>query len=134
MQKAKASRIAIMMTGIVGTLVLIFIAVGIALYVTLPSLCGNTILQEVSSPDGRYVATFFERDCGATTNFIRMVSLRFSHKDFSSDNPVLVLRDRPSLELRWIGSSRLYIKTDQCDPAAIQQKQWNDVNVICSDP
>ena len=39
-------------------------------------LCGNKSLGEAISPDGTYVATFFERSCGATTGFYRMVSIR----------------------------------------------------------
>src|SRR5262249_32331310 len=38
--------------------------------------CSNEILQEATSTDDQYVATAFERNCGATAPFVRIVSLR----------------------------------------------------------
>lgn len=38
--------------------------------------CNNQIVQEAVSPDGRYAATAFIRDCGATTDFSPQVFLR----------------------------------------------------------
>jgi len=38
--------------------------------------CSNTIKAEGVSPDGKYVATAFIRDCGATTDFSPHVHLR----------------------------------------------------------
>jgi hypothetical protein len=37
--------------------------------------CGNTVLQDVPSPDGRWHAVVFARNCGATTGFSTQVSL-----------------------------------------------------------
>lgn len=38
-------------------------------------LCGNTLLNEARSPDGRYRLVTFERNCGATTDFSTQLSL-----------------------------------------------------------
>ncbi len=38
-------------------------------------LCGNTEISRAPSPDGRYNAIIFERNCGATTGFATHVSL-----------------------------------------------------------
>jgi hypothetical protein len=38
-------------------------------------LCGNTEISRAPSPDGRYDAIIFERNCGATTGFATHVSL-----------------------------------------------------------
>ncbi len=37
--------------------------------------CGNTVVAEVLSPDPRYKAVVFHRDCGATTGFSTQVSV-----------------------------------------------------------
>jgi hypothetical protein len=37
--------------------------------------CGNRILAETPSPDGRFKVVMFERDCGATTGFSTQVSI-----------------------------------------------------------
>lgn len=38
-------------------------------------LCGNTVLTTIPSPDARYVAIVFTRDCGATTDFSTQLSV-----------------------------------------------------------
>ena len=37
--------------------------------------CGNELLREVASPDGKMKAVVFQRDCAATTGFITQVSV-----------------------------------------------------------
>ena len=37
--------------------------------------CGNDVLTEARSPDGRLKAVVFQRDCGATTGFSTQVSV-----------------------------------------------------------
>lgn len=59
--------------GIGGTsLVAILFAV---VYFKLDSACGNNVLAEAASPDGKFQAVVFERDCGATTGFSTQVSV-----------------------------------------------------------
>jgi hypothetical protein len=48
-------------------------------------LCGEEILQEQRSPDGRYVAVSMERNCGATTDYVQHINLRAADPKFSSD-------------------------------------------------
>lgn len=38
--------------------------------------CENVVLQEAISSNGQYIATAFERNCGATTGFERIFSVR----------------------------------------------------------
>ena len=40
-----------------------------------PNTCGNQVLEEAPSPEARYKAVAFERDCGATTGFSTQVSV-----------------------------------------------------------
>ena len=47
----------------------------IGLYVLSDSMCQNEVLSDVSSPDGKYRAVTFQRDCGATSGFSTQVSV-----------------------------------------------------------
>ena len=44
--------------------------------------CGNEILSEMRSPDGRLKFIVFQRDCGATTAFSTQVSIIPSGDEF----------------------------------------------------
>lgn len=37
--------------------------------------CGNSLAEELMSPDGRFKAVVFERSCGATTGFTTNISI-----------------------------------------------------------
>lgn len=38
-------------------------------------LCGNHVLSEAVSPNGKYKAVLFQRDCGATTDYSTQISI-----------------------------------------------------------
>lgn len=47
--------------------------------------CENEILKKLVSPDGKYVAVVFERNCGATTGFTTQVSILPIGKSLTND-------------------------------------------------
>ena len=55
-------------------LILILITL-VALRQSLDPACSNTVLSETTSPDGRFKAVVFSRDCGATVGFNTQVSV-----------------------------------------------------------
>ena len=57
-----------------------------ALHLFIPSMCGNEVVAEIKSPDGKHKAVEFERDCGATTDFSTQVSVIESDKKLGSDD------------------------------------------------
>jgi hypothetical protein len=61
----------------VGALVAValLIALGVSISALLESACGNEVLQEAVSPDRKYKALVFQRDCGATTGFSTQISV-----------------------------------------------------------
>jgi hypothetical protein len=94
-------------------------------------------LEQVPSPDGKYIAAFFERSCGATTPFYRMVALRFSNQDFRDDavdNPAFSLEGKPDVKLRWENSRRLILVSYQCDKTSMRHNVWRDVEIACAAP
>ena len=74
--------------------------------------CSNAILSEVMSPDELYIATAFERSCGATTPFVRIVSIRPAGKAFDSedrDRYVFVIEGQPNTRLAWTAPQYLRV-------------------------
>jgi hypothetical protein len=71
------------------------------------------VLQEVTSADGKYTVTVFERSCGATSPFARIVSVRAAGTKFNADDDsvgVLVVEDRPDIRLTSTEPGHLTIK------------------------
>ena len=90
----------------------------------LGSLCENTVVSDVASPDGRSHAVIFERDWGATTAVGAQVSvLPFDEKIATDPGNVLVLDDDqgkavtrpgggPEVSARWVSASQLVVGYD----------------------
>jgi hypothetical protein len=131
---------AILIAGLTAIVLLgLIIGVFVLRYISPVSLYGfgNDILQQAPSPDGKYVAIFFERSCGATTPFVRMVSLRLFDEAFSNDkaaNPVFSIVSEPNVNLIWSGPRRLSLVSSQCDENSLRHKTWRDVEVSCTAP
>jgi hypothetical protein len=75
--------------------------------------CSNEVLQEAMSSDGKYIATAFERNCGATTPFARIVGVRSGRSRFdseSTDEWVFTVEGQPDIQLTWMAPERLTIR------------------------
>jgi len=96
--------------------------------------CSDETKFEVKSPSGHYIATWYERDCGATTNFANIVRLRDSTdrldpQDHSGD--VFVSSGQPRLALEWVNEDTLHIRCVECGNAKILERRdnWREVKV-----
>lgn len=96
-------------------------------------------MGEVKSPDGKYVAAAFERDCGATTGYVYHVNLRDEQGRFSpnlegtiKDGEVLTT-GQGKLRMVWKDESTLQIECEGCphdySPKA-WQRAWKDVSIM----
>ncbi len=104
---------------------------------TLSFDCGVETLQEVTLPEGKYIATLFERNCGATTPYYRIVILRPAATKLDAEKNedwVFSVKDRPNIQLRWETAHRLAILSDQSDESATPVKLWKDVEVVQKPP
>ncbi len=89
------------------------------------SMCANQILQEIPSPDKKFKAVVFQRDCGATTGFSTQVSIikaddklsNAAGNVFSADTNYRKvsggLVGGPTVEVVWKGPLQLYIMHPQ---------------------
>ncbi|HKQ74678.1 MAG TPA: DUF5412 family protein [Blastocatellia bacterium] len=71
--------------------------------------CHNEIKQELVSPDGRYTATAFIRDCGATTGFSPQVYLRRTGKTLAATGNVFIGNHSNEIMVRWLSANELEI-------------------------
>src|SRR4029077_7661185 len=77
--------------------------------------CSSSTLSEAVSPDGKYIATVFERNCGTTSPFIRTVSVRPKGTRFQTEDQsawVFATEDQPNVGIRWAGPRQLLIVSD----------------------
>jgi hypothetical protein len=77
--------------------------------------CSNKVIAEADSPDGTLRATVFERDCGATTDFSRIVSITGKEEDYTRENSfVFVVEGEKDIQLKWTGRRQLSVECRAC--------------------
>ena len=73
-------------------------------------ICGDEVQGSATSPDGKYVATVFVRNCGATTSYVTIVRLSSSRSLFninSRSDWVFIVPHRSEVRPIWVGSKKL---------------------------
>jgi hypothetical protein len=73
--------------------------------------CADTLLSKVDSPDGRYAALIFRRECGATAPDSTQVSVQPVGTSLNPEkyNPVIVVDTTPALTVRWDSANELVV-------------------------
>ena len=72
----------------------------------------TTIISERISPDGKYVATAFTTDAGATTSWSPQVDVRPVGQHIDRRGNVFVGYGSPTIDTEWLSSSNLVIYID----------------------
>jgi hypothetical protein len=88
--------------------------------------CDNTIKASVASPDGKYVATAFVRDCGATTDFSPQVHLRRIGERLAEIGNVFIGNHSDEINLKWLSPTNLVIYS----PCEVVTMRTNHLAVI----
>ena len=78
----------------------------------MPIDCKDTVLLDSPSPNGKIIATVFERDCGATTAKNVQVCFRVSTAAFNpkQQESFLVLETDGKIELSWTNQDKLIVQ------------------------
>jgi hypothetical protein len=99
--------------------------------------CASSVLSETSSPDGRYISTVFERNCGATSPYLRIVNLRPKGTPLRVENDsssVFATEGQPNVEVNWTGPRQLVVVTHGYSRVPNEQRlkaaHWKDVAVV----
>jgi hypothetical protein len=97
-------------------------------------LCSNDVIKELISPDGKFIATSFERNCGATTPYYRIVSLRRAPSPFNpnkKDDWVFVIKEQPDILISWSSADALSISySGYGEEPRFLVDSWNNIKVI----
>lgn len=83
--------------------------------------CSNNVAARLASPDGRYEAVLFQRDCGATTGFSTQISVLEAGEKLSGGGNVFRADDDHGAakigawggswaEMKWLAADRLHIR------------------------
>jgi hypothetical protein len=104
------------------TAVLIIVVVCFWLYLRpFSPLCGNEIVESLTSPDGSKKVVIFQRDCGATTGFSTQASLLLANEVLRNNGGNVFSSDTnhgtapsgkgggPALQVRWLGTEAVSI-------------------------
>jgi hypothetical protein len=104
---------------------------------SLSSNCSSSVLTEVPSPDGRYIATAFERNCGATSPYVRIVSIRPEGTRLRPEDDgswVFATKDQPNIGVSWSGPRQLTVVTGGYSRTPSEQRlktaHWKDVGIV----
>ncbi|RPF71423.1 hypothetical protein [Aurantiacibacter spongiae] len=97
------------------------------------AVCDNRIVDRLPSPDGRFEAVVFERDCGATTAFSTQLSIGSpGMTPRGAGNVFVASRGRPHAEwngaeatARWLAPDRLEIIVDS-EAQIFHEQQYLD--------
>lgn len=91
-------------------------------------MCGEHQAMTVVSPGGKYSATVFERDCGATTGFVTLVMLYPSRDQPKADREqaVVLYEGKVQAQLKWKTDHELYISASDAELLKVNTK-WQDV-------
>ena len=93
--------------------------------------CGDNVKAQAPSPDGRYVAAVFERDCGATTDFSTHVSLREADELFDppTQTRVLSVAGRAAVDVEWSTERALSVALPTAETFT-KLETWRDVRIV----
>lgn len=100
--------------------------------------CSEQNLADVKSPDGKYVASLFARNCGATTSYLFHVNLRADSDKFSPDLSGNIKEgeifgiDGYKVLMEWTSPTTLVINCTECpaDQPVNLERTWKDINIL----
>lgn len=93
--------------------------------------CSNSVKSTLVSPDGKYCAVSFERDCGATTRTSRQVSIVLNgSKNVSGVGNVFIL-DGTSVMVCWDNAKQLRVAYSGNENKVFKKKnEYRDISIV----
>lgn len=94
--------------------------------------CGNDIIKQEYSPDRRYKAIAFLRDCGATTVPTPEVSILPIDQDLPNEEGNVFINSYRTMviDLKWISDSHLLILYEpSANPRRRQENSWSGIRI-----
>ncbi|WP_354411626.1 hypothetical protein [Marinobacterium sp. MBR-111] len=97
-----------------------------------PDLCSSELLFENASPDKSYILTSFERNCGATTPYVRVLSLRVEKEGFDPDKYddwIFTLHGPKNIKIEWNSNNSLIVYYPPTEDIPTKVEKWRNVNI-----
>ncbi|MGG3889738.1 DUF5412 family protein [Metabacillus fastidiosus] len=91
-------------------------------------MCGNKIVQKVSSPNSEKVAYIFTRDCGATTGFSPQLSILDKDDKFQNKSGN-TFRTNNDFSIEWLDNKHLKVIYHKSSKIYEMDKKVNGVKV-----
>ena len=94
--------------------------------------CQDQIISSENSPDGKFIACLYERDCGATTDVSTTVNLRQAGDKFNGgEERIFVIKGQAKVQLIWKEPNLLIVKSAAKNTENIfkQEKRWKDIYI-----
>jgi len=87
--------------------------------------CDLTMLDSRPSPAGRYIASVFQKDCGAIIDYATEVAPRPADQAFAEEsaNVVLIVKSAVLVHLAWATDDEIHIKTAAICPDISPNRQ-----------
>ena len=103
--------------------------------------CEESNQGQTLSPDRRYIATVFVRDCGATTGYVTHVNLRKATDVFMADRggviatgQVVTIKGVALVTAKWVKNAELEVRLRGEAPLAVNvAAMWNDAAIHAVD-
>src|ERR1051325_9404381 len=96
--------------------------------------CDDRVVREVRSGDGKFVATLYVRNCGATTDYSSIVNLRpggTRFNGYADDYIIFVAKGERDIGIQWLNTNEVRVWCRGCESNDIFKKQptWKDVKI-----
>jgi hypothetical protein len=97
----------------------------------LVSQCGESALLTTTSPNSEWQASVVERNCGATTDYVTLVTVRGNKTYFGSTAEVFLVSGAVGVELEWTTESNLSIRCKDCKESDVfvKKDKWDDLHI-----
>ena len=104
--------------------------VTLSLFVPACNPCSYGVQREIRSPSGKMIATVYQADCGATTDYATALSVRPSGKPFRpSTNLALGIAGQQPLSLSWLSDSELVVAIPTGVEVRVKKGEINGVTI-----
>lgn len=86
------------------------------------------MIQEIQSPDGRFIAYVFEKNSGATSRFVYRLTILKSEDEFKVSNGNTYYSYN-EFDVEWLNNTTLKVNNTSDKDIFLQKKQVGDVTV-----
>ena len=101
----------------------------VLVHLALRPTCDLSVMEDLRSPNGRFVSTVFRRDCGATTDFVTAVVLHRDAEAFGDEREALILNGAVPVSQTWVTDEELHLRLPPSARIFRAIDQWNEVKI-----